>query len=331
MLRADNVICGTSTTGTGTLTLAACPAPPGGLDFDKWLKATGYGFSSGNAIVVSYTIIEYTSSAFTTASQTEKGVGTLTLGSSITAATLVRGLVQSTVTGMNSTPSPSFASPSAITIGPAANVLIFIGASTSEIIALEPFIEGTSQNLNGNSSLRIAYQVNAGAFTLSSDQDVYSCFIWPYTMLVKRAVLYVDGTYTGQNNNVYVRLYAIGTDARPSKLLCDFGQIGTLNASLATTGAIATGALTNGFLLTPGEYYINIGYHATGGGTGTPQLHYDGSSITSGRMGTTSASNSSMWYNNGSTVSGTPADPANQGGLGGGSSTFVPWFSFKPV
>jgi hypothetical protein len=105
MLRADNVICGTSSTGTGTLTLAACPAPPGGLDFDKWLKATGLNFVSGNALLVSYTIIEYTDSAFTTVKQTEKGVGTLTLGASISAATLARTTVQSTVTGMDtSTP-----------------------------------------------------------------------------------------------------------------------------------------------------------------------------------------------------------------------------------
>lgn len=329
-LRTDDVMCGTSTTGTGTLTLAACPEPPGGLDFDKWLKATGYGFSSGSVLIVSYEIVEYTDATFTKRKQREGGFGTLTLGASISAATLARTLVGSTVTGMDtSTPSPTFVGATAIAIGTAANTLVFVGVSAMDIIALEPFIEGT-QNLNGNTALSVAGQLNPGAFTLTSDQDVYSCFIWPYTMLVKRATLYIDGTYTGQNNNVYVRLYAIGTDGRPGKLLCDFGQIGTLNASLAATGAVVTGALANGFPLTPGEYYINIGYHATPGGTGTPQIHTWASPIISGRTGSQGAGVNTMWYVNG-TVSGIPNDPAALSGLGSGSNTFIPWFAFKPA
>src|SRR5580658_5571623 len=100
MLRGDSVICGTSPTGTGTLTLAATPVPPGGIDFDVFARATGIGFGNSAAILCSYTIIEYTDSTFAKAKQQEKGIGTLTLGSSsgIANATLARTTLQSSAT-----------------------------------------------------------------------------------------------------------------------------------------------------------------------------------------------------------------------------------------
>jgi hypothetical protein len=292
MLRADNVICGTSTTGTGTLTLAACPAPPGGLDFYNWLTTTGIGFTNGNAILVSYTIIEYTSSSFSTAKQTEKGVGTLTLGASLTATTLARTTVQSTVTGMNTTPVMTVSSPTAITIGVAANTLVFVGASASDVISTSPYLDVTTNNRGFPPLQSVAASTNA--CILGSGLETYTFFIWPTTLIAKRIVMTTGATsaYSGGTSNLYGRLYAIGTNGRPGKLLIDFGVLGTANSSFATGNTVVqSAAATNGFLMTPGAYVLST-LAIFSGGSGTPslysnpgQLHpgntgYDGSFIT---------------------------------------------------
>src|SRR4051812_24231826 len=142
MLRGDTLVCGTSTTGTGTLTLAATPGPPGGVDFDVWARATGIGFANSAAVLVSYTIIEYTDSTFATAKSHEKGVGTLTLGGSsgIANCTLARTTKQTSATSLNSQPATQNIVPgTGISIGTAANTLVFIGPSAAEIPAYEPY------------------------------------------------------------------------------------------------------------------------------------------------------------------------------------------------
>jgi len=274
MLRVDNVVCGTTSTGTGTLTLAASPAPPGGLDFDKWLKATGFNFVSTNAVLVSYTIIEYTSSAFATAKQTEKGVGTLTLGASISAATLARTTVQSKTTGMDtSTPAPTFASPTAITIGTAANTLVFVGASAVDVLGFTPY-QATAETSNGYPPLMCGNPSFNGSANVVNNQNWTWPFIWVYGMLVKRIYFRVENPYTGAVSNLYARLYQINSSGRPGKLLYDFGVVGTANSSFNVSNftMIASGASGSGFLLTPGEYYLQICPIWTAGGSGTPGL-----------------------------------------------------------
>lgn len=315
MLRADNVICGTSTTGTGTLTLAACPAPPGGLDFDKWLKATGYGFVSTNALVVSYTIIEYTSSAFTTAKQTEKGVGTLTLGSSITAASLARTVVQSSITGLNGTPAPTFSSPTAITIGTAANTLVFIGASTAEILACSGVRDTSLAGINGYPPLMTGLPTTGGGTTLVNNQDWTTPFIWAAgSMLVKRVYTRVESAYTGAVSNLYIRLYQPNASGQQSgKLLYDFGVVGPSNASFGTAiTVISSGAAGNGFFMTPGEYFIQFcPIWTTSGGSGTPQLTKWGAGsgpINSGFRGANGVGINATQYDN--SANATAPDPA---------------------
>lgn len=281
MLRADNVACGTSSTGTGTLTLAACPAPPGGLDFDKWLKATGFNFVSTNAVLVSYTIIEYTSAAFTTAKQTEKGVGTLTLGASITAATLARSLVQSTVTGLDtSTPAPTFAAPTAITIGTAANTLIFVGASVDDLLAGSgPYFETVSNSGLGVAPLGLVDSGTSSATGSGTGVVYYIPFYWAVPMLAKKFTARTGGTaYTGGTSNVYAALYANGgsdgtnPSGRPGKLLIDFGVLGAAGSSLATTFTnISSASHASGFRMRPGLYWAAI-FQAFSGGSGSPNF-----------------------------------------------------------
>jgi hypothetical protein len=311
MLRADNVLCGTSSTGTGTLTLAACPAPPGGLDFDKWLKATGLNFVSGNALITTYTIVEYTDATFATAKQQEKGIGTLTLGASITAATLARSKVQSTVTGLNGTPSPTYSSPTAITIGTAANTLVFIGASAADVLAFQPF-QDTALTSNGFPPLMCGNPTFNGGAPLVNNQDWTWPFTWAYGMLAKRVYFRVESGYTGGVSNLYARLYQINSSGQAGKLLYDFGVVGTAGSSLNVSAftMIASGASGNGFLLTPGEYFLSI-FTTFSGGSGTPSLTQwaiGSGPLTSGFRGASGVGANFVVYDN--SGSSTAPDPA---------------------
>lgn len=270
MLRADNVICGTSSTGTGTLSLAACPGPPGGLDFDKWLKSTGLNFVSGNAILVSYTIIEYTSSAFTTIKQTEKGIGTLTLGAAIANATLARTTVQSKVTGMDtSTPSPTFAAPTAITIGTAANTLVLIGGSALDAL---PSFGAYPYDPNSSGIAPLGMGPGAQMQALVNGQVAYVPFYWHLPMLVKTMLAGLFTTYTGGTSSCYGAIYAPKTTGEPGKLLIDFGALGPANPlNQGNFSALKSASHANGFLLTPGAYWAAI-FTAFSGGSGTPTL-----------------------------------------------------------
>lgn len=320
MLRADNVICGTSSTGTGTLTLAACPGPPGGLDFDKWLKATGFNFVSTNAVLVSYTIIEYTDATFATAKQTEKGIGTLTLGASITAATLARTTVQSIVTGLNATPAPTFSAPTAITIGTAANTLVFVGASAMDVPACSPYVfsfdgKGAGPACdggNGNGNVQ-------STATFTSGNDLYWAFKWEVPGLIKQATLSTQSvTFTGSPTvSAYFRIYQIGTDGKPGKLLYDFGQVGTSTAFTTGFGLFSTGNSGSGIYLTPGEYFADLAVSWSGGTGGSFGLNCFAGYALSGRTGTNSRQPGMASFSaTGATIGAAP-DPANVAGWSG--------------
>lgn len=276
MLRADNVICGTSTTGTGTLTLAACPSPPGGVDFDVWLRATGIGFGNSAAVLVSYTIIEYTDTTFATAKQFEKGLGTLTLGSSsgIANATLARTTLQEKAISLNSQPASFSVMPATgISIGTAANTLIFVGASAIDIRGSMPDYGSSlgADNAGVPPLLNSTQASNGGTMTPTTATDYYSPFVWTVPMLVKRASIVVTTAYSGGSpvSNADARLYAFDpTTGKPGKLLYDFGLLGSSGASLNSTGVVSTGASGNGFLLMPGEYVLDICTVFSGGSAG---------------------------------------------------------------
>jgi hypothetical protein len=266
MVRGDNIICGTSTTGTGTLTLAACPVPPGGVDFDVFARATGIGFGNSAAVLVSYTIIEYTTSSFTTASQHEKGIGTLTLGGSsgIANCTLARTTKQSSATSLGSQPATQNILPgTGISIGTAANTLVFISPSVADTIAFPPYVDSTATNATGWANPLIT----SGAVTGSdadgvfqtSGQDYYIPFIWTTPMLVKRLGLDIRTATGAGTSNAYGRIYQVNSSGQPGKLLYDFGLLGTTNASLNSGNtSIQSGASGNGYFLTPGVYFLNL-------------------------------------------------------------------------
>lgn len=253
MLRGENVAAGTSTTGTGTLTLAACPATVGGVNFDIYLKAVG--FVSGNAVLVPYVITEFTDSTFATPKVTEKGWGTLTLGAAIANATLARTKVQ--VVSNPNAGTYSDQGPSAFSIGTAANVVVFIGAAAADLLAMTPFRETT---LGDNVGI-LPIGTTGGTLILSTDAitgggDYY----WPYVTVkpiqARRATARVSSGSTTTSSASF-RLYAVGTNGRPGKLIVDFGALGGANP-LGTLGNIASGLLTPGVFLPPGEYFGDL-------------------------------------------------------------------------
>lgn len=335
MIRLDNTVCGTSTTGTGTLTLAACPAPPGGIDFFAWLTATGIGFVNGNAVLVSYTIIEYTDSTFATAKATEKGVGTLTLGASLTATTLARTTVQSTATAMNTTGVPLVGG-TAVSIGTAANTLVFMGASVADLMAFEPYVTTSVGDNLGAGPVFSGSSTPAAGTGLTTQQHIYVPFQWAVPMLVKRASMNVKTAYATSSpvSNAWARIYAITTTGLPGKLLYDFGLFGSANTSLNATGNISTGAAGNGYFLTPGEYYFDFAHIFSGGGT-TPAMAVNANSLNtyvhSARFGTASMQPYTAFLAFTDAGAGTASDPAfTTGWTGVGSAGRELLFTLAP-
>lgn len=278
MLRGDGVICGNSTTGTGTLTLAATPTPPGGIDFDVWLRAMG--FSNSAALLVDYTIIEYTDNTFSTAEQSEEGVGTLTLGSSsgIANCTLARTTLDYTSTNLGTPPATLNVNPgTGITIGTAANCLVMVAPRVRSLKATLPARSGDLTTFSRSGiGIPIHYQpLSVGGHTPANQTIVY----YPFPLYVRsrfakmRMAIGSGGTYTGQNNNLYAAFYDCDVNGYPGKLLADFGALGTVNAAFGTSNTvISSAALGSALILEPGIYWA--AYHTiwTVGGTGTPVL-----------------------------------------------------------
>jgi hypothetical protein len=312
MTRGDSAICGTTTTGTGTLTLAACPTPPGGIDFD--VLARMFGVVNNGTTIVSYTIIEYTNNTFATAKQHEKGFGILTLGSSagIANCTLARTTKQSSATSLDSQPATMNLVPGGgITIGTAANVLVFIGPSVMDIPAYLPYYDPVMNN--AIPPVGVGNGTTGQGFT--QDIHYYFPFEWRIPMLVKRAAQTMWSGYTG-TNNAWVALYGIGTDGRPGRLLIDFGVIGVAGASLNTSfSAISSATHSTGFFLMPGEYYYNFRLTQSSGTAGTiGVLSGPGGRLTSSRLGSWAGTPNYAAYTNNSGVLTPAPDPAYQAG-----------------
>lgn len=285
MIRGDNVICGISSTGTGTLTLAACPTPPGGIDPDVLCRAMGFG---NNAIqVVSYTLIEYTDSTFVTAKAHEKGFGTLTLGASagIANCTLARTTKQSAATSLNSQPATqSFMPGTGITIGTAANALVFLAPSVMDIQLTSPFYDKAGLAPHGLSA--VGTTNGSTGQNVAPDKHHYTLFDWRVPMLVKRCSFATWAGYTG-TTNAYAALYAIGLDGKPGRLLIDFGLLGVAGSSLNVAFTQTSSALhSTGFLMLPGEYYIDFVYNAVPPNDGTMMVAGGGSYLLTTRGGT---------------------------------------------
>lgn len=252
LIRGENICAGTSTTGTGTLTFAATPAAVGALSLYQWLTAVN-GFTNGKVLLVPYTIIEYTDATFATPSQVETGIGTITLGASNAATTLARTTVQTTQTGSTYLEK----APTALNIGTAANVLIFIGVNAWSIPAMSPYLDESLVDTYGVGELALGATTNYTPNSVgATGDDFWRLMYIPRPVFVQVARFNVTTAYGGTTgvpvSTAFSRLYQLGTNGKPDKLLIDFGSYGT--NPLNSTGIKSATAAT-GMLLTPGEYW----------------------------------------------------------------------------
>lgn len=268
-MRFDDCICGTSSTGTGTLSLAATPVPPGGADFDVLARSEA-NFGNSATCLVDYTITEYTDATFSTEKQKESGIGTLTLGASagIANCTLARTSIDYTITSLNLQPATFNAQPgTGISIGTAANTLVACSPRVESLLASSRFFDTTNF---GPGNMIVGSAAN---LTVTNNQIAYVPFFNTMGRYVSEAMVSVGATYSGQNNNVYVAIYENGTNGRPGKLLADFGALGTPNAAFASgSTVIASAPLASPLWLPPGIYWYAVKTIWTTGGSGTPSL-----------------------------------------------------------
>jgi hypothetical protein len=267
--RGEEIGCGTTTTGTGTLTLAAAPVPPGLVD-----PVAAWGTSG--AYPVAYTIIEYTTSGFSTVHQFEKGYGTLTLASSLSSATLSR---TPTVTGTSLDSQPAtYANnaPSAITIGTAANVLVFVGSNAAEdsIQALPNGFYSTS-GITSADGLGVApFQGSSTGSTasLTNATAYFQRVLLGTSGPIRSVSVRVTGAVTSPTSNSFsAALFEVASNGLPGKRLINFGtNNGTTAAPLGTTGNVTVTALS-AVNIPAGFYFLGI-LPAWGGGSGNPTL-----------------------------------------------------------
>lgn len=242
----ENIVCGTATTGTGTLTLAACPSAIGGIN-----PVTAFGTSGSPQIP--YTLIEYTDGTFAKPLQGETGVAPLTLASSIGSATLARNPITTW-----STSGPSYgggsSAPAAISIGTAANCLVFIGANAHDIVRPMHFTAALGDGLGiGVAQGSILGGTN---FAVVTSVIYYQAVRIEHSGLIQSASIMFSTAITSPASSSFsLALYDVGSDGLPGALLIDFGAI---TSNPASTTGIKTCQAAAARFITAGTYYLAL-------------------------------------------------------------------------
>lgn len=257
--RGENIGCGTSTTGTGTLTLAADPSGQGLSD-----PVTAFGTSG--AWPCSYTIIEFTSNTYAAVKQIETGNGTLTLAASLTSATLARNPITVQVVGS----SYVNMSPTAMSIGTAANTVIILAPTAND---LPQGLQGYTTTLGDGAGFLpegIVGMPNISTGVLSG-----SALYWPIRIpsgVIKSMTINIATAVSSPtSSSIAMALYEVIpqglTNAGLSgKMVINFG---TLSANpMATTGNKTATASAASYV--PGGWYYPAVLPIWAGGSGSP-------------------------------------------------------------
>jgi hypothetical protein len=289
-MRGENIICGTTSSGTGSLTLAPTPAGLGAID--PYVAFSGMGF--GTSVPVPYVINEYTDSTWATLKQQEGGYGPINLGASISACTLVRTTIFNT--NVPGSGSYLFNSPSPINVGTPANVQIIIGPTAATTLAPTPWIDTLDGDGLGLTPRVSGTNTGNGPALVSGTAQWFRASI-EAPIVCKRLAFRVTTAYTGGTSNMYARIYAAASFGTAGKLLCDYGVIGTANSSLGSAVAIKSAVPANPPFLCPQAYWFEI-VAVFSGGSGSPALRggaysFDGGSATSGGANVTYATSTS--------------------------------------
>ena len=324
MLRFDDCICGTSTIGTGTLTLAAPPAAFGGIDPDVWARATGIGNSA--AFFVDYTITEYTDATNLKEKQKEAGTGTLTLGASsgIANCTLARTTIDWTATSLDVQPASVSVKPgTGITVGTAANVLVMIAPRAESVLARQPYYD-TSVGDNAGIGCPRPAGTAGGAFAMpASGTSFFWIDEWPIGRAVTQASLRIQAAAGAGASTCSIAIFQINSSGKPGKRLVNFGDTGSLANTAGTINTSA--ALGTAVWVNPGWYYFGI---LPTYASGTPTVRaYGGTSLPStiGLMGTSLL----QPVQNATNASGDLNDPPTTSGWAISAGAAIPWFTFK--
>ena len=279
-IRGNNIVCGISTTGTGTITCDAIPAGYTGGGVDPYTAFSGMGFGTTNAIPVGVRVVEYTDATFTTELQSDSEQGQFTIGANLAACTIARTtILNKQVPGTSYT----FNAPTALSIGTAANTLVFFTPMAELTPQCVPWFDATSGDALG---ITFRFGVaGAGTVGITSGTGIWCYGVLEIPILLKKMSARVVGTQSG-TTNVYARVYAIGSNGRAGKLLADMGLLGTANSSLAVAATITSAALSTPVYLCPGPYCVELVATITGG-AGTPTWRA-GISVPNGGLGTSS-------------------------------------------
>lgn len=294
MLSGNNVVCGTATSGTGTLTLAACPTAVGGMDFDVWARgALGQGNSA--AVHISYTIIEFTDSTFASPKQRESGIGILTLGASAGVAncTLTRSYPTEVQTGLNTQPAtvavgapaqysgatgkPASAAP--MTIGTPANVLVMLSDEQAESIGALRASAAYSGLVSGGPQYEaLATFAQYGTYGLTSGRALFSPMFCHFSDLIYSMSVFISGAVsTPTSSSLQLALYDIWDSADSQGVEHGLpGQILALFPTISTPNPLGTSTLYWATLTKP--IFLRAGFYAGAmlpiwsGGSGTPTV-----------------------------------------------------------
>lgn len=260
MLRANNVISATSSTGSGPFTLAAAPTALGALDLYTAFAAQGFGTSQ--PIPVPLVITEYTDGTFATPKQKQGFMGGVTLGASLAATTVAVTTVLWTQTGLNTdTPAYAFNAPTAISIGVAANTLIECDPDAFLGFGYSPFIDSTHAS-GWVCSAGTQYGADPAGQPIGF-AEYLTQVILAAPLLAKRMGVMVPVGQVGGTGGVYLRLYAKGANGLPGKLICDYTG-STPQSLIVANGTFVSATSSAPPYLPPGVYYSSISVQVSG-------------------------------------------------------------------
>lgn len=257
---ADQALCGTTTAGTGALTLAAPPAAINGAD--PYAAFSGMGLGTTTGFLVPASIVEYTDSTLQHELQSESGLYTLKFGANLAASTLARTLIFQTVTSMNSQPAtvngPTGSAPTAITIGTAANVVVYFGPVAW--LARQSF--SSYVTASGSDGLGVCptqfTQANGTNAAYTSGTVVYQRVEIATSMWIKSVSLWMVTAFGGTSCTLSCALYEVGSDGNPGKKLLNFANNTTIPTNANTLAA------TTALWVPAGTYYLGILYVGVG-------------------------------------------------------------------
>lgn len=290
MIGGNNIACGISSTGTGTLSLAACPASFGAVDPDVWAR-NALNLGNSATVRVRYEVIEFTDSTFASPKQTESGIGVLTLGAAAGVAncTLSRDYVLEKATNLDVQPAAislgeagntsGLPSASVMIIGTAANCLVMFSNDIRDAIGAMPAnYWGVSPDTGYSGIAPLSTAPGYSGFS-PSNGVAYFCPIWmPQTAIIKTVKFkFYSSVSSPTSSSVQAKLFDVfGRNAQgyamgmPGKIITDFGGIGNGYDATNPAGTNGIYSITGASqaLIRSGFYFLGI-VVSWAGGTGS--------------------------------------------------------------